>query len=115
MYTTINNGQRVYIPTKEEDELLTAAAMSDENNPPLSDEQFAQMRPACEVLPPALFAGLVKASKAGRPLANGIPKKPVTIRIDEDLIEQLKASGKGWQTRLNAHIRDWLGSEHKTV
>lgn len=115
MYTTINNGKQVYMPTEEEGAMLTAAALNDSDNPPLTDEQLAQMRPACEVLPPALFASLVKASKAGRPLANGVPKKPVTIRIDEDLIEQLRASGKGWQTRLNAHIRDWLGSEHKTV
>lgn len=108
MYTIMKNGKQVYIPTDEEDTMLTAAAMSDEDNPPLTDEQLAQMRPASEVLPPALFESLVKTSKAGRPLMNGVPKKAVTIRIDEDLIEQLRASGKGWQTRLNRQIREWV-------
>lgn len=113
MYATINNGKQVYIPTEEEGAILNAAALGDSDNPPLTDEQLAQMRPACEVLPPALFESLVKASRVGRPLANGVAKKSITIRIDEDLIEQLRASGKGWQTRLNAHIRQWINEETK--
>jgi uncharacterized protein (DUF4415 family) len=33
---------------------------------------------------------------------------PTTIRFDADLLEALKASGKGWQTRVNEAVRDWL-------
>ena len=31
-----------------------------------------------------------------------------TIRLDADVIEALKASGKGWQTRANALLRKGL-------
>jgi uncharacterized protein (DUF4415 family) len=33
-------------------------------------------------------------------------KVPTTIRIDADVVEALKASGKGWQTRVNEALRD---------
>jgi len=36
------------------------------------------------------------------------PKHSVTVRYDADIIEAFKASGKGWQTLLNAAVRDWL-------
>jgi uncharacterized protein (DUF4415 family) len=35
-------------------------------------------------------------------------KVPTTIRFDADVLAALKASGKGWQTRVNDAIRDWL-------
>jgi uncharacterized protein (DUF4415 family) len=73
MYITLKNGKQVYMPTDEEDAQITAAALSDPDCPPLTDDQLARMRPASEVLPPELFSGLVDMSKkAGRPLANGI-------------------------------------------
>ena len=33
-------------------------------------------------------------------------KKPVTIRIDADVLAWLKAQGKGYQTRVNSLLRD---------
>ena len=33
-------------------------------------------------------------------------KVPVTIRLDADLVERLRATGRGWQTRLNDTLRD---------
>jgi uncharacterized protein (DUF4415 family) len=35
-------------------------------------------------------------------------KCSVTVRYDADIIQAFKASGKGWQTLLNAAVRDWL-------
>ncbi|MEZ5690828.1 MAG: BrnA antitoxin family protein [Rickettsiales bacterium] len=46
-----------------------------------------------------------KARRVGRPVSEH-PKQPVKIRLDEDVIEALRASGKGWQTRLNAFLSD---------
>jgi len=43
-------------------------------------------------------------TRRGRPkLAN--PKRQVTLRLDADLIEQLRASGPGWQSRINDILR----------
>ncbi len=37
------------------------------------------------------------------------PTKVVTtIRLDADVLEALRASGKGWQSRVNDALRDWV-------
>jgi len=43
----------------------------------------------------------------GRPRVAS-PKVSTTIRFDQDVLDALKASGKGWQTRVNDAMRDWL-------
>ncbi|TFF17948.1 hypothetical protein E3C22_22710 [Jiella endophytica] len=45
-------------PTPEEDAAITAAALSDPDNPPLTDEELEQMRPARDVMPRELFEKL---------------------------------------------------------
>jgi uncharacterized protein (DUF4415 family) len=37
------------------------------------------------------------------------PRKiPATIRFDPDVLAGLRATGKGWQTRANDALREWL-------
>lgn len=45
--------------------------------------------------------------RRGRPA--GSNKAQVTVKLDRDVIERLKADGRGWQTRLNATLREALG------
>lgn len=47
--------------------------------------------------------------KRGRPAGSG-KKEQVAIRIDSDVLAAFRASGAGWQTRMNAALRDWLKS-----
>lgn len=35
-------------------------------------------------------------------------KVPTTIRFDADVLAALKATGKGWQTRVNEAVREWV-------
>lgn len=35
-------------------------------------------------------------------------KKSVTIRLDEDVLEWFKAQGKGYQTRINKLLRQYM-------
>lgn len=35
-------------------------------------------------------------------------KKTVTLRLDEDILAVLKKDGRGYQTRLNSMLREWL-------
>ena len=44
----------------------------------------------------------------GRPIAEN-PKRQVTLRLDPDVLERFRASGKGWQSRINAELRKALG------
>jgi uncharacterized protein (DUF4415 family) len=42
------------------------------------------------------------------------PKKTVvTIRLDADLVAWLKASGEGYQTRINAYLRQMMRQSHR--
>ena len=50
-------------------------------------------------LPPSLQTKL-----RGRPKAD-TTKEPVKIRIDADVLAVLRASGDGWQTRINDTLR----------
>jgi uncharacterized protein (DUF4415 family) len=43
----------------------------------------------------------------GRPKAE-TTKLALTVRYDVEVVEAFKATGKGWQTRMNAALRDWL-------
>ena len=56
--------------------------------------------------------GGVKATLAELRRARGPQKAPLkvptTIRFDADVLAELKASGKGWQTRVNDAMRDAL-------
>ncbi len=45
--------------------------------------------------------------RRGRPKSDS-PKKQVTIRLDADVLEGLRATGAGWQTRINDALRVWL-------
>ena len=38
-------------------------------------------------------------------------KEQVAIRLDRDLVGALRASGPGWQTRVNAALKDWLATQ----
>jgi len=35
-------------------------------------------------------------------------KKPVTLRLDKDVLEWFKSTGKGYQTRINAILRAYV-------
>jgi uncharacterized protein (DUF4415 family) len=41
-------------------------------------------------------------------LAERRKQTPATIRFDADVLAALKATGKGWQARVNDAMREWL-------
>lgn len=42
-------------------------------------------------------------------------KKPYSIRLDSDLVAWFKASGEGYQTRINAALREYMRNHNKAV
>jgi uncharacterized protein (DUF4415 family) len=54
----------------------------------------------------AMFKPLVRR---GRPLGSG-SKTQVTLRLDVEVIQKFKASGDGWQTRINDALKSWVQS-----
>lgn len=51
--------------------------------------------------------------KRGRPLGSGA-KEQVAIRLDHDVLEYFRASGKGWQTRMNDVLLQWVRTHTAT-
>ena len=87
----------------------------DKENPEWTEEDFQQARPAPEVLPkllgPQVAAEMLKPR--GRPKA-AATKTHVNIRLDADVLEAFKATGRGWQTRVNRALREWLKEHGKS-
>jgi len=46
-------------------------------------------------------------ARRGRPPGSGV-KESTTIRFDKDVLDAFKAGGPGWQSRMNAALRQWL-------
>jgi uncharacterized protein (DUF4415 family) len=86
--------------TPEEDAAITAAAESDPDNPPLTDADFARMRPAADVLPQSLLRRRGERGPQKAPT-----KTLVSIRLSPDVLDHFRADGDGWQTRIDDALR----------
>lgn len=64
-------------PTDIEDVQITAAALTDPDNLPLTDAELKQFKRG-----------------RGRPMGSG-KKEQVTLRLDAEILEQFKATGNG--------------------
>ncbi len=72
------------------------------DSPALTKEELAQARPFSEVFPE--LAEKMRKNVGGRPpLAR--PKRAISIRLDQDVIDKFKASGPGWQGRINEVLK----------
>jgi uncharacterized protein (DUF4415 family) len=54
----------------------------------------------------------IAARRRGRPVGStaAVRKSATTIRFDEEVIQAFKATGRGWQTRMNEALKDWLST-----
>ena len=69
------------------------------------DGQDDDERPAsAEEMKSAIDA---QRKKRGRPFGSG-KKEQVAIRFDIEVLDAFRASGPGWQTRMNNALKDWL-------
>jgi len=52
----------------------------------------------------------VLARRAGRPVGTvkATTKVPTTIRLSPEVSAAFRATGSGWQTRIDAALKDWL-------
>ena len=96
--------------TPEEEAAINAGIALDPDNPEWTDEDFAQARPASEVMSPELLAAFKEAQAALRDAKVRGPqqaptKEAVSLRLDRDLVERLRATGPGWQSRINETLR----------
>jgi uncharacterized protein (DUF4415 family) len=72
-----------------------------EEIPELMDEWFdkAEFAVGGEVVQPAKRPGRTRS---------GTAKKLIALRLDRDVIERFRATGPGWQSRINRVLRAYL-------
>ncbi len=75
---------------------------SDPDSPELTDAQIASAKPFTEAFPE--IAQKMRKNVGGRP-KSASPKVPVSIRLDQDVVDKFKATGPGWQSRINEVLR----------
>lgn len=74
--------------------------------------QVADLRmfqPAADALPSSLRRKVGVRGRQRTPT-----KERITIRLSPEVVQRFRATGDGWQTRLDAALQDWLKT-HKPV
>jgi uncharacterized protein (DUF4415 family) len=79
--------ERLVRPTADEDARIAGGIAADPDAAPDLSEPVP---------------GIVR--RVGRPL-KADRKVSVTLRLDRDVVERFKATGAGWQTRINAALK----------
>jgi len=83
---------------------ISATEWAGVDSPPLREREFANMKPLREVFPDlAEFSARRKRGQRGP--QKSPTKKPITLRIDPDVLASYKATGPGWQSRMNEALR----------
>ena len=86
--------------------------LADAENPTWTLNTFKKSRPAREVLPQILGDQISEEllKPRGRPRLE-TPKERINIRLSYEVIQHFKSSGPGWQTRIDAALREFIQSK----
>ena len=82
--------RKFYVPTDAEDAIINNGIAVDPDTFEPSDEQFA----------------LFQSAKSDN-IAD-LAKERITIKLSPDVILAFRAMGSGWQTRIDAILKEWL-------
>ena len=80
----------------------------DDDNPEWTAADFKRAVPF-SALPESLQTTLLGLK--GRGKQQSPTKVSTTVRFDSDVLEAFRATGRGWQTRMNEALKEWL-NEH---
>lgn len=99
MIGNLNAMKKIQRPTPEENKAINKAIASD---PDTFDPKDG-------------FDHLVRVDpkKLGRPMGSG-HKSQISIRLDDEVLDEFRSTGPGWQTRENEALKDWLRT-HRTA
>lgn len=89
---------KIIMPSEKEDRRIVAAAESDPDASPLTDEQLKAMVPL--------------KSLRGRPKSE-TKKLLVSVRYSQEVIEYFRATGDGWQARMDEVLRKYVARHRK--
>jgi len=84
----MNVKRKLIMPSDDEDAAINASIESDPDTFEATSAQF-------------------RAAKRCRGLQKEMTKVPVSIRLDQDVVDFFRHSGRGWQTKVNEILRDY--------
>lgn len=93
MHVKSKSGRIFDLPSPEEEARIREGIAADPDTRELTEEEMAKLRPLAR--PP------------GRP-SSAQRKVSTTIRFDADVLAAMKATGPGWQTRINEIVREYV-------
>jgi len=91
MQVKSRSGHHFELPSDEEELAINAGIIADADTYELSPSETANLR------------------RAGRPLA-AITKEQITIRLSRDVTDYFRRSGRGWQTRMNEVLQEYIST-----
>lgn len=77
--------------------------------PEWTDEMFAaaDLHIGGKLIRAGTYPGAPAPGLRGRPVSDS-PKIAVNIRLSPEVVTAFKSGGKGWQTRVDQALKDWL-------
>ena len=75
---------------------------------PLDEQELAGARPFAAALP-----ALADAIRRGRGPQKAATKVSTTIRLSRDMLDYFKSGGRGWQSRIDDALRDWVAANRR--
>lgn len=82
------------LPSDQEEADINAGIAADPDTRELTDKEFQQLRPM------------------GRPKAE-VTKERITIRLSPDVVAKFRATGSGWQSRMDKALREYLRDHNR--
>jgi len=89
MQVKSKSGRLFHLPDDEEEARIQAGIAQDPEAREVTEEELARMRPV------------------GRPKAL-VTKEAVSIRLSPEVLAYFRSTGRGWQTRLDAVLREYV-------
>lgn len=86
-----------------EEVAINVGIARDPDAPELDEEWFRRARPATEVVP-----HIVERWRRTRGKQKAPTKEAISIRLDSDILVYYRATGKGWQSRINETLRKYV-------
>lgn len=93
MSKTSSKRPKIAMPSVAEDKVITAAAKADPDAQPLTYEQLKAMVPMKRL--------------RGRPKSEH-KKRLVSIRYSPEVLSYFKATGEGWQSRMDGVLKEYV-------
>ena len=78
----------------------------------LTAADLRRFKPAADLLPAHLHAQLKEMNRSAgvRGPQKAPTKQATTIRLSPEVMSAFKATGAGWQTRIDDALKDWLST-----